>query len=422
MPFSLPKLITAVLFLASVYIFSWPAKADSWASPQQETVYSPDGNTRLIITPRDLDNALAYYEDKVANKDNPGLPENSRRTKAFAVVETKSEDGAWSVQWQTFLINELAPVSAFIANDAKHFVTFDNWGSTGYGNDVIAVYNEEKQLLWNHSLEDILPDFYLNALWRTVSSRYWMAGDPVITDKGFEIGIAVPKAGAYLYEKDNTVTFRFAWNDPRYEIVDPVQWVEAQIKAASIAQDQLASTKKQLKSLISPLKLKPNMTEREWQMSLREIFSRLAPNEGVAATKHLRSKDHAEYKISETWIIDEFDQIRKFSKLKDPNYTSNVIIGTNDQGNLIALLNDIAKNSKENDFRTGHLFLVLNKQYWVEIEKVFAESGLELTFIDPKEPIPPSLEQLDKRYNYRPEDDPLFGFLDELDELDETEK
>jgi hypothetical protein len=415
------KFIPAALFFFSVSILSYPAMADSWPPPRQETVYSPDGNTRLVITPRDFDDALSYYEDKVANKDNPGLPEKSRRKEPFAIIETKGKDGIWSLQWQAPLANEISPASAAISNDGKHFVTFDNWGSIGYGDDVIAVYSKEKQLLRTYSLEELLPDFYSRAFYTTISSRYWRQDDVAIDDEGFNLNITIPERGTELFQYDKSITFRFRWRQEQYTIADPVKWVEAQISALGVAQDELAYEKKRLKTLITPLTWRENMTEREWQSYIQNAFRRLGPIGTNAATKFLRAKSHPEYWRSEKWIKDEFLDFVRFADLADSGNYQYLIIGTNEPDNLIDVFKDISSKASPSDFRAGRAYLVLAKSYWPQVNKIFAHTGLQITFIDPDQPIDMPEEVLDSMFNYRPENDPFADLFDALEEIENVE-
>ena len=52
-------------------------------------------------------------------------------------------------------------------------VTFDNYYSVGYGEEVIVFYDEQGKLLKKYSLEALLSPMELGQVSRSVSSRWW---------------------------------------------------------------------------------------------------------------------------------------------------------------------------------------------------------------------------------------------------------
>ena len=71
------------------------------------------------------------------------------------------------------LQNRLSPVTAVVANGGWRIVTFDNYYSVGFGDEVIVFYNETGDLIKKYSLEDLLSKEELDRVPRSVSSRWW---------------------------------------------------------------------------------------------------------------------------------------------------------------------------------------------------------------------------------------------------------
>lgn len=159
--------------------------ADSWAPPKTKDYYNDDKTYFVRIVPR-----------TVPEKFWKWMNANPRQKKRFSSADTtivpchaimyKKTKGADSLVWKKNLINEIAPVSAFVSNDAKYLVTFDNWHSVGYGVDVMAYYDSQGNLVKRHMLEDISP-FPINTYLMSVSSLWWMCDTKFIDNSRIEI-------------------------------------------------------------------------------------------------------------------------------------------------------------------------------------------------------------------------------------------
>lgn len=75
--------------------------------------------------------------------------------------------------WRKSLINIVAPVSALVSDADGSFVTFDNWGRRGWGDDVIVLYSASGTLNKQFALTDIMSDSDFNRLPRSASSVHW---------------------------------------------------------------------------------------------------------------------------------------------------------------------------------------------------------------------------------------------------------
>lgn len=64
--------ILAGLAIVATSFMPTASCADSWATPTTETFTSCKGHARVVVTPRDLENQLAYFEDKVDGVEPAG--------------------------------------------------------------------------------------------------------------------------------------------------------------------------------------------------------------------------------------------------------------------------------------------------------------------------------------------------------------
>lgn len=54
------------------------------------------------------------------------------------------------------LVHQDLPHKALVSNDGRHVVTFDGWYSTGYGPNVVVIYQEDGTVTRHLALEDFL--------------------------------------------------------------------------------------------------------------------------------------------------------------------------------------------------------------------------------------------------------------------------
>ena len=100
-------MIRLVAFLLLLVLGS-AAWADSWAPPSKTIYRSPDRATRLIVTPRRLESASAYFEDKVEGREPAGAaagcaaraPPPSWSGAARPAGGKGSGPGRWTMRWR----------------------------------------------------------------------------------------------------------------------------------------------------------------------------------------------------------------------------------------------------------------------------------------------------------------------------------
>ncbi|HYG11991.1 MAG TPA: hypothetical protein VD835_18735 [Pyrinomonadaceae bacterium] len=149
------------------------AHADSWGLPKQEKYYSPNKNYYLEVTPKKLESQLKYFEDKVEGRNNAGTLKRVKENRAKGAFYARHADRGYSKKWEFPLLNEVSPVRALVSNNGGYVVTFDNWHSVGYGDDVIVIYRSVGTLVKKFGLEDLLTEGDIETLPRSVSSIWW---------------------------------------------------------------------------------------------------------------------------------------------------------------------------------------------------------------------------------------------------------
>lgn len=134
--------------------------------PDVATFHSADGQWRLVVTPKQLKGQLEYFSDKVAGSSDAGVAETVAANTTRGELFRKTTRGTWQRVARWRFVNEVATVSALVANDGT-VVTFDNWHSMGYGDDVVVIYRSDGTLI-RKLLSPIS--------WRTrISSNYGIA-------------------------------------------------------------------------------------------------------------------------------------------------------------------------------------------------------------------------------------------------------
>lgn len=152
---------------------AFAARADSWSLPTKKKYYSPNQKYYLEVTPKKLDSQLQYFSDKADGKENAGAAKEAKENHAKGAFYARRADGGYSRRWETALANEVSPVSAIVSGQGDYVVTFDNWHSVGYGDDVVVIYDAQGVLVKKFGLEDLLTEGDIERLPRSVSSIWW---------------------------------------------------------------------------------------------------------------------------------------------------------------------------------------------------------------------------------------------------------
>jgi hypothetical protein len=152
--------------------------ADTWAPPQIKEYYNSDSTFFVRIYPTHIPEKYFKWVKASPRKKKKFLPSDTLVTPCFARMY-QVVNGKDSLIWENKLINRVAPVNAILSNDGKFVVTFDNWHSMGYGEDVMVYYNNKGELIKQFGLEEISP-FPIDRYMLTISSIFWRCGQEFI--------------------------------------------------------------------------------------------------------------------------------------------------------------------------------------------------------------------------------------------------
>jgi TonB family protein len=178
----LNKIVFRSIALPVLLVFiSGAVRADSWLPPSKRKYYSDDKKYCLEVFPKRLESQLAYFEDKVAGRKDAGAAKGLKNNRSKAIFYVRGSIG-YSKTVEFPLVNEVSPISALVSGDGRYVVTFDNWHSAGYGDDVVVIYRSDGTLVRKFGLEDLFTNADIGTFKHTTSSIWW-GEDHFIDDK-----------------------------------------------------------------------------------------------------------------------------------------------------------------------------------------------------------------------------------------------
>ncbi len=176
------------------------ALADSWMPPHRQDYFSSDNAYSFTVLPREIDNSLSYFEDRVAGRGSAGQRKGGQGY-CLGVLWKREADGSSSQVWRQGLRNDVAPASAMVSTSGDYVVTFDNWYSAGYGKNTIVIYGPGGKFVSEFALGDLLPKAAVKALPRSVSSIWWGRGHRFDTS-GKYLVLRIVSNGKMPYQAD----------------------------------------------------------------------------------------------------------------------------------------------------------------------------------------------------------------------------
>lgn len=350
------------------------------------TYSSADKRFRLVVTPRQLESQLAYFEDKVGGKEPAGSATGASQASALGRLE-RLEGKAWTRVWEQPLVNDIAPVQALVSNDGLRVVTFDNWHSVGFGTNVVVIYDENGGLIRSFALEDILPEPYLLAMDRSVSSREWRKGLEISPDsRTLLIKVAVPGEESTV---DLIVDLETAVPRP----LEGAAWSEAQQVAAKQLAQQRKAEAERMAFFRNPLLPPTGSREQDWHAYLAEAYIRLeegplddqAPANGTV----LRLPTAKDYNASVKWLSQALS-----NRALDMSWDNPIIIGSPDQNNLVLTIEKLGAKAKPGAMSGQRIYVVVDDAHRDRVEKALARTGGQFIQVDPSKSIPQRPERL----------------------------
>lgn len=378
----------ALLGLATLTLWlAGPARADSWLPPAKEVTLSANGQFRFTSYPAPDRKVEAYFEAEIEGR-------RSARPSAEGRLERKRARGGWETVWKAPLANLIAPTAALVTNDGRYVVTFDNWYSTGHGEDVIVIYREDGSLVRSMMLTDLVPDFYMATLSHSVSSISWRDGAEIDAD-GTAVAIDVFEPGASFLDDDvKSLRFRVALSDGAVTLPQGAEWSAALAKARRIALDNVRQGLRTEHMARNPITAPATCDAWDWEVWLREVFERQAP-----------AGSTAEYMPSHIMLpVGAEDHERRLTNFKwDPSNRYRVaqrfaLVAPCAADVLLLAAQALAQRTADDGetFPLVTLWVAGAKEDFDRVAQVLAPTKINTIWIDPDLPIPQRADRFPK--------------------------
>lgn len=374
--------LSALCAAAFALLLGGPARADSWAMPETEVTLAAGGAFRFTVTPGDLEPPPPGSDrDKVAAQTD-GQP--AERLVPRGLLEKRNAKGEWEPVWARSLVNRTAPVTVLVADNGRHVVTLDNWGSLGHGAHVIVIYGPDGGLVRSLALNDLVPEDYMMALPRSVSSIYWRKDEGFSADGvSVVIPMIVPQGGG-LGDEVETVPFTIALADGTVTMPPPAQWEGALAATAKVTAAMAAAEAEFIAYRTAPLVPPQGCEEQVWHEYLREAYARLSIKplfEGSTATTVLFPRDHPRHRESVKWLRDEMADVWDFP-------TNASFASPCDPDGLVAAFSKAVKRLKPGTAVNVTFYIAAPAPQYTEIPRLIAPSGAKAVWLDPAIAIP----------------------------------
>ena len=379
------------LLLALLACWAAPSNADSWLPAEPKIYVSPDQTYRVRIDPRPITSPLAYFSDKVKGREPAGAPKGHKDSKATATIEHLENAGQWIRIWSGNLSNQVAPVDALIADGGKYLVTFDNWHSMGYGQNVVAIYDGHGQLIRALALSDIVSADHIAALQHSVSSIQWR-GEPHLTPEGLlVIPIVVPDAQDESKEETYLDAVLRLSDGPVISGSSP-DWQRAEATAQFVARQKRDYEEQAKQAFIAPLLGPSENTERNWHGYLNEAFYRSSPDwkDETTSTTVLRDPNAPDYAASEGWLRDALLSL-------DYEHGTMSFASIAPFDFFVARVKAILADAEPGQLKGSKVHVAAPTSALPLLQTIFAKTGARVFVFDPNIPIPQRPDRL-KRY------------------------
>jgi hypothetical protein len=376
--------------VVSVFALTW-AEADSWDPPETEVSLSANGLFRVTVIPRPLSGPLEYFEEKLEGAEPAGQAKGEVQVSALARVEQLEAQDTWRLVWEMPLVNDVAPTSVLLTDDGAFLVTFDNWHSVGFGDDVVVIYDRYGKLVRKLSLEQILPAAYVEHIPQSISSRWWGNKHALVDDDRIvELQIVPP--GDRVARASLHVPVRIRLADG--EVLPPggEAWDRAMDQVSALESNRLTAWEELRRLRASPLTAPVSRDTKEWRSYMFELRDRIE-GEGesfggmlLAAPGEERGYHDAD--AIAAWVEHYSDEERRLWR--------SLIIASPTSDRLAAVVVTPLLARAEGSMKTAHLVFVGTPAEGEQVTEAATRSGMKITVVDrtaafpPGEPLPPT--------------------------------
>lgn len=336
---------------------------------------SANGKYRLTVEPSPIWSQLEYYREEAKAIERG---EKVERPSPTGLFEMRDSGGTWTTLWFEPLANHVAPVDALIADDGSHVLTFDNWGSIGRGDDVIVIYDHAGMIVRSMKLTDLVPESYVDALPHSVSSLSWKGGMHFSADrKAVELDVLVP--GVDPDADAQTVRFQVLLSDGTVIAPPADRWQMALSAAAEVNERIKRVEEARIAYFTNPLAIPRSQDEPDWHQYLLEAFLRLTPDyldEPSTSTTVLFPPEHARFKESIKWLVDEFKDAADF-----PGNIS--VASPQSQNGLIVALKKATAKVHPGALKGSVVYVSVDEAHRALAEGLVRTTGAEFVWLDP---------------------------------------
>lgn len=379
-----------MFFLWAVGVLALGAQstnADSWMPPSEKSFYSDDESVRFTVTPRDIESPLAYFEDKVDGAE-PAGQQPAGQPKATGVLYRRGFLGLWTIVWRGALVNDVAPVDALVSASGHYVVTFDNWHSIGYGDNVVVIYGPDGKVIRSMALTDIVPQDYMSALSRSVSSVYW-SGQNRIEGANLVLKVAWPGRDSHRF-----LDVIIDLSSGRVFPPDEKTWREAMAAAAAVNAEEAREEEAWRTRRRSPLLGPVNGDDEAWLAFLEEAFFRIDaewedsyPARTVLSPPGAKDRNRSLQRLGEVLTGDRYGDGDRYG-------AGIYMCASQSQSDLAEEITRIAAGIPDNSLKASRIYIAVGDDHWPGIERALAHTQAHLIQLDPAEPIPQRKERM----------------------------
>jgi hypothetical protein len=376
------RVLFAGLLLGACLSWAGLAQSDSWAPPRTETTLASKGDWRVTVVPRPIGEGLFYFQDKVDGVEPAGQRKGDPQKSPIARVERRTGPDNWQLVWQKPLVNDVAPPSVLLADGGTFLVTFDNWHSAGYGDDVVVIYDRRGTLIRKLSLEEILPAAWVHHLPRTVSSRWWGSKHRLVEgDRQVELNVVAP--GSDMAEAPRFVPVRIRLADG--VVIPPAgtTWDAALREANALEAKRMGAWEALRRQRIATLHAPVSKATKAWLNYLFEVRSRVALSDERMGGKLLAAPGETAHFNAEAIAgeIDDFDPSDEFR--------SNWIFASPTSGPLADVLVKALNKRKPQSMRGARIAFVGTAADGTRVREAARKPGATIIVVDSGKPVPP---------------------------------
>jgi hypothetical protein len=255
----------------------------------------------------------------------------------------------------------------------------------GYGDDVVVIYDAKGEVIRKMALKDFLPEMYIAALPRSVSSMEW-GGDHVLADNGQTLVLKVTQPGEELLSAaPRTVDLRINLANGQVLPNQGDGWDKALVIAARMDKERQVRWQALRRLRAAPLNVPARKDAKAWRAYMVELRARLDDTSG---------KDYAGKVYSTTPVQDYgYDAESVLSSLEefdaDTDYSSSYFLFVSASSEALCRLLVTQLNSFEpNQLKGAHIAFVGTPEQAARLKTAASKSGAQVTLIDARNAIP----------------------------------